>query len=62
VLGTLAIWAHGQLTGQPLGTLWDVVVLAIVIAGGIAVFGKDTFGSAIDEAQDVQGSDTDSEE
>jgi len=53
------LWAYGQLYGTPLGTLWEVVMLAIVIAAGFAVFGKDTFGAALDEAQDVQDGDAD---
>jgi len=50
-----AMWAYGQLYGQPLGTLWEVVILAIVIASGIAVFGRRTFGTALDEAEQVKG-------
>lgn len=49
----LALWAHGQLTGDPLSTLWEVVVLAIVIAGGYAVFGESTMSAAMDDAQDL---------
>jgi hypothetical protein len=49
----LALWAHGQLTGDPLSTLWEVVVLAIVIAGGYAVFGEKTMSAAMDDAQDL---------
>lgn len=55
ILTVVGLWAHGQLTGQPLGTLWDVVALAVVIAAGFVVFGRETFGAALDEAQDVQG-------
>jgi len=59
LLVTFGLWAHSQLSGQGLGTLWDVVALAIVIAAGYAVFGKRTFGAALEEAQDVQGGDGD---
>jgi uncharacterized protein (DUF58 family) len=53
----IALWAHGQLTGQPLGTLWDVVILALLIASGMAVFGRRTFGAALEEAEKVSGDD-----
>ena len=53
VVLVLALWAHGQLTGDPLSTLWEVVVLAIVIAGGYAVFGESTMSAAMDDAQDL---------
>ena len=59
LLVTFGLWAYAQLSGQGLGTLWDVVALAIVIAAGYAVFGKRTFGAALEEAQDVQGGDDD---
>jgi len=49
----LALWAYGQLTGDPLSTLWEVVVLAIVIAGGYAVFGESTMSAAMDDAQNL---------
>ncbi|GGK74628.1 hypothetical protein [Haloarcula sebkhae] len=57
-----ALWAHGQLTDNPLGTLWEVVILAIVIAAGFAVFGRRTFGAALDEAEQVKGGDGDDDE
>lgn len=50
-----AMWVYAQLKGQPLGTLWEVVMLAIVIAAGFAVFGRRTFGAALDEAEQVSG-------
>jgi len=57
ILSVVGLWVHGQLTGRPLGTLWDVVALAIVIAAGIAVFGRQTFTTALDEAEQVSGDD-----
>lgn len=54
----VALWAHAQLTGDPLGTLWDVVLLALLIASGIAVFGRRTMTTALEEAQDVRDSST----
>jgi hypothetical protein len=62
VVLVLALWAHSQLTGDPLSTLWEVVVLAIVIAGGYAVFGQRTMSAAMDDAQDLtNGSSEESE-
>ena len=58
ILVVVAMWAHGQLTGDPLSTLWEVVVLAIVLAGGYSVFGHSTMSAAIDDAQEItDGSD-----
>jgi hypothetical protein len=58
ILIVVAMWAHGQLTGNPLSTLWEVVVLAIVLAGGYSVFGHSTMSAAIDDAQEIaDGSD-----
>jgi len=51
------LWAYGQLYGTPLGTLWEVVMLAIVIAAGFAVFGRATFTAALDEADQVTNDD-----
>ena len=53
----LALWAHGQLTDQPLDMLWDVVVLGLLIASGIAVFGRRTMQTAVDAAQDITNDD-----
>ncbi|ACM56364.1 hypothetical protein [Halorubrum lacusprofundi] len=49
----VALWAHGQLTGDELGTLWEVVVLAIILAGGYSVFGHSTMSAAVDDAQEL---------
>ncbi|WP_434531031.1 hypothetical protein ACODNH_05310 [Haloarcula sp. NS06] len=59
IVFVVGLWGHGQLTGQPMGTLWHIVMLAIVIAAGIAVFGRRTFTTALDEAEQVKGDDDD---
>ena len=61
VLVVVAMWAHGQLTGDPLSTLWEVVVLAIVLAGGYSVFGHSTMSAAIDDAQEITDGSDDSD-
>lgn len=53
----LGLWAHGQLAGESMDMLWDVVVLALLVASGYAVFGQDTMGQAIDDAQDLASED-----
>ncbi|UIP00338.1 hypothetical protein Hbl1158_02915 [Halobaculum sp. CBA1158] len=59
----IALWAHGHLTGDPLGTTWDIVVVALVLASGYAVFGRATMSAAVDEAQQLtEGSDSGSGE
>lgn len=55
VTAVIALWAYGQVVGDPLGTLWDVVVLAIVLASAYSVYGYETMSAAVDEAQDVAG-------
>jgi len=49
----LGLWAHGQVTGRPLDMLWDVVILALVVAAGYTVFGRETMGQAIADAQEM---------
>lgn len=49
----LGLWAQARLTGGSLSTLWEVVVLAIVIAGGYSVFGRRTMSAAMDDAQQL---------
>ena len=61
ILVVVAMWAHGQLTGDPLSTLWEVVVLAIVLAGGYSVFGHSTMSAAIDDAQEIADGSEDGE-
>jgi hypothetical protein len=51
----LGLWARGQLVGEPLGAMWDVVILGLLIASGIAVYGRRTMSAALEEAQDVTG-------
>jgi len=55
ILAVVALWARGQVTGSPLETLWQVVMLALVIAAAYRVFGKQTMDDAMDAAQDLQG-------
>jgi flagellar motor component MotA len=58
ILAVVGLWAHGEWTGESLGALWQLVVLAIVIGGAYRVFGKRTMDDALETAQDLQGSDT----
>ncbi|OYR54330.1 hypothetical protein [Halorubrum halodurans] len=61
----LALWVRGQIVGDPLGTLWDVVVLALLLASGYAVYGRRTMTTAVEDAQELSeggSSDTDEEE
>lgn len=62
LLGITGLWAAGKLgVTPPLGAMWDVVVLGIVIAGGHAVYGESTMSAAMDDAQEFTnpGSDDD---
>lgn len=51
----VGLWAHGQLTGAPMDMLWDVVVLALLVASGYSVFGRRTMDAAVETAQELQG-------
>jgi len=53
LVSVITLWAHGQLTGDPLGTTWDIVVVALVLASGYAVYGDETMSAAVDEAQEL---------
>ncbi|WP_277540214.1 hypothetical protein [Haloarcula laminariae] len=58
VLATVVgVWVHSYVTGKQPGTLLQVVYIALVIASGFAVFGRDTFGAALDEADQVTNGD-----
>lgn len=57
IVTVVALWVWGHVQGQRLGTLWDVVLLALLIASGIAVFGRRTFVDALDEAEQIKGGD-----
>ncbi|WP_324757061.1 hypothetical protein [Haloarcula montana] len=57
VTATFALWMRARLTAGGMGTLWEVVALAIVIAACYVVFGERIFGSALDEAQEMQEGD-----
>ena len=58
----LGLWARGQLVGEPLDMLWDVVVLALLVASGYAVFGRKTMGQAVEDAQSIADGSSDSGE
>lgn len=51
----VGLWIRGYLVADPLGTLWDVVMLVLLFAGAIAVFGRRTMQTAVDEAQEIRG-------
>lgn len=55
ISAVVGLWIHARLTGSGLGTLWEVVMLALVIAAGYAVFGPDTMSSAVDDAKSLSG-------
>jgi hypothetical protein len=56
VIGTfVAIWAYAQLYAEPMGTLWALVMLVLLVASGYAVFGRATMTSAVEDAQELQG-------
>lgn len=60
LLGITGLWAASKLEiVPPLGAMWDVVVLGIVIAGGYAVYGEATMTAAMDDAQEFTGADSD---
>jgi len=33
--------------------LWDVVVLALLVASGYAIYGRQTMGQAVEDAQSI---------
>lgn len=52
----VGVWLHARLiNGARLGTLWQVVILALVIASGYAVFGPRTMTRAVEDARDLSG-------
>ena len=55
IASVVAVWLHARLTGEPLGTLWEVVMLALVLAAGYAVFGPRTMTAAVEDARDLSG-------
>ena len=59
----VGLWANAQLTGQRMGTLWEVVMLMLVVAAAIAVFGRRTVQTAVEASQELRednsGGDTD---
>ena len=52
----VSLWIYLEVYASGMGTLWELVMLAIVVASGYAVFGEAIMGSAIDDAQSIQGS------
>jgi len=60
VIATIVgLWAHAQLTGGRMGTLWEVVMLALVLASAIAVFGRRTVEAAVEASQQLQDQNND---
>ena len=57
----LGLWARGQLVGEPLDMLWDVVVLALLVASGYAIYGEKTMGQAVDDAQSIADGSSESD-
>jgi hypothetical protein len=57
ILTIVGLWAHGQLTGNPLTPLWQLAVLVLALASAIAVFGRRTVDDAVESAQDLKGGD-----
>ncbi|OYR53593.1 hypothetical protein DJ73_07225 [Halorubrum sp. Ea1] len=62
ILVVLGLWVRGQIVGDPLGTLWDVVVLALLLASGYAVYGPRTMSNAVEDAQELSDGGTDTDE
>jgi hypothetical protein len=62
ILVVVGLWAHGQATGSPLETIWQVVMLALVLAAAYSVFGQRTVENAVETAQELQGSDTEGDD
>ncbi|SEN04022.1 hypothetical protein SAMN05216388_1001223 [Halorientalis persicus] len=59
VLGFFGVWAHGMLTDSPVGTFYEVVTIALVLAGAYAVLGKETVAAAVEDAQEIAGEGSD---
>lgn len=51
----VSVWVYSKLYEEPLSVLWELTMLAIVIAAAYSVFGRRTMSSAIDEAKDLAG-------
>lgn len=51
----VALWARAQILSAPMGTLWELVMLILVVASGYAIFGHRIMGQAVDDAQELQG-------
>jgi len=62
ILTVVGLWAHARLTGEQLGALWEVVMLALIAAAAIAVFGRRTFESAVETSQTLRGEDSDADD
>lgn len=63
VLGlVMSVWVRARLVGEPMDTLWTVVVLGIVIASAYTVFGRQTMENALGTVQDLKGQSGDESE
>lgn len=54
IFAVVGLWIHARLYGSPLGTLWEVVMLLLVVASGYAVFGRETMTHAVEDAQEIR--------
>jgi len=61
ILAIVGLWAHGQMTDNPLTPLWQLAGLVLAFASAIAVFGRRTVDDALESAQDLKGGEQDSE-
>jgi len=53
ILAFTGIWVWKWFQGDQLSSLWTLTMIAIIFASGMAVFGKETFTSGVEEAQKV---------
>lgn len=61
IVSVLGVWARAQVLGQPLDMLWQVAMLGILLASGYAVFGERIMQSAVEDAQEISGNDSEGE-
>ncbi|MBX0350495.1 hypothetical protein [Haloarcula pellucida] len=59
IVGVLLVWGRAQILGQSLDMLWQVAMLAILLASGYAVFGQRAMQSAVEDAQEITDNDSD---
>ena len=53
------LWMYLEVYATGMGTLWELVMLAIVVASGYAVFGEAIMSASIDDAQTIRGATDD---